>query len=103
MGGKLATGDTNLHNLTRVSITLAVYAEKKVKVTAFTTLQVHRNGRKHNLHFKVMSGKHYQPLLSCQACVGIGALKWNDAVRRLAAPLQCKQSWCKAGSGEGFL
>ena len=43
---------------------------------AITTLQVHINGRKHNLHFKVMSGKHYQPLLSRQACLGIGAIKW---------------------------
>ena len=45
---------------------------------AITTLQVHRNGRKHNLHFIVMSGKQYQPLLSRRACLGIGAIKWMD-------------------------
>ena len=75
---KLATGDTNLKKLTRVSDTLTVYGGKKVKVMAITTLQVRRNGRKHNLHFKVMSGKHHQPLLSRQACLGIDAIKWMD-------------------------
>lgn len=75
---KLATGDTDLQNLTRVSDTLNVYGGKKVKVMAITALQVHKNGRKHNLHFKEMSGKHYRPLLSRQACVVIGALKWMD-------------------------
>ncbi|RLJ22806.1 hypothetical protein DJ031_00230, partial [bacterium endosymbiont of Escarpia laminata] len=82
---KLATGDTNLQNLTRVTDTLTVYGGTKVKVMGITTLQVHRNGRKHNLHFKVMSGKHRQPLLSRQACVGVGALQWIDvdAIRPL--------------------
>ena len=67
-----------MKKLTRVSDTLTVYGGKKVKVMAITTLQVHINGRKHNLHFKVMSGKHYQPLLSRRACLGIGAIKWMD-------------------------
>ena len=52
---KLATGDTHSQNLTRVSDTLTVYGGKKVKVTAITTLQVYRNGHKHNLHFKDFS------------------------------------------------
>ena len=30
------------------------------------------------MHFKVMSGKHYQPLLSRQAYLGIGTIKWMD-------------------------
>ena len=55
-----------------------MYGGKRVKVTAITTFQVHRNGCKHNLHFKVMSSKHCQPLLRRQACISIGALKWID-------------------------
>ena len=67
-----------MKKLTRVSDTLTVYDGKKVKVMAITTLQVHINGRKHNLHFKLMSGKQYQPLLSRRACLGIGAIKSMD-------------------------
>ena len=77
----LATGDIHLHNLTRVSNTLTVYGGKTVKV--ITTLQVHRNGLNHNLHFKVMSGKHYQPLLSRQASVHSNGLTCTPYLRPL--------------------
>ena len=51
---------------------------KKVQLKVNKTFQVNRNGRSHNLHFTVMSGKHQQPLRSHQVCLGIGAIKWMD-------------------------
>ena len=56
-----------------------------MKVTAITTLQVHRNGRKHNLYIKMMSSKHFEPLLSRQTCAGFDVLEWInvDSIRPL--------------------
>ena len=73
---KLATGDDNLQQITQTADTITVYGGRKIRVTGNANLQVHRNGNSYELHFKVMSGANYQPLLSRRACMDIGALRW---------------------------
>ena len=75
---KLATGDDNLQQITQTADTITVYGGRKIRVTGNANLQVHRNGKSYELHFKVMSGANYQPLLSRPACMDIGALRWID-------------------------
>ena len=87
---KLATGDTNLKKLTRVSDTLTVYSGMKVKVMVTTTLQVHRNAHKHNLHFKVMSGKQYQPLQ--ELTHKDSEFTWNESYAKAVRVIHVKLS-----------